>query len=57
MKTATLTVEITVEIGDDIDPSHVTFDRIMQAVPQVDGKDVGEVIGYCTQEYFPENME
>ncbi len=56
MKTVTLTVEITVSIPDDLDPSEVTFRGIEYAVPQT-GKDtdVGVVVSYMTQEYFEPN--
>lgn len=52
MKQVTLTVEIQVSVNDDIEPNDITFKGIEEAIPQVDGKDIGKVESYCTQEYF-----
>lgn len=55
MKTITLTVDVKVIIKDEVDPNEVTFRGIEAAVPMMEGKDVGTVDSYCTQEYYGED--
>lgn len=52
MKHIILTVEIEVQVPDDVDPNAISFRGIENAVPQVECADVGTVTSYCTQEYI-----
>jgi hypothetical protein len=55
MRVVTLTVEIKVVVGDNVEPNDITLNMpIEQTTPMVDGKVVGTTIGYTTQEYFGE---
>lgn len=55
LKKVTLTVDMTVEIEEDVEPNDVTFDiPIEQVKPQANGKTVGVLVSYTTQEYFGE---
>src|SRR6185369_8587254 len=52
MKKVTLTVDVVVEIEDDVEPNDVTFDIDLEKIrPMICNKYVGRALGYCTQEY------
>ncbi len=54
-KKVTLTVDVVVEIEDDVEPNDVTFDIDLEKIrPMISNKYVGRTLGYCTQEYVGE---
>src|SRR5438093_13315217 len=55
MKTITLTVDVVVEIEDDVEPNDVTFDIDLEKTrPMLGNRYIGRTLGYCTQEYCDE---
>ena len=55
MKKVTLTVEVVVEIDDEVEPNDVTFESDLEKIrPMAGNKYVGRTLAYCTQEYVGE---